>query len=145
MQERDGFGDEAVKGHKEVDSTSCPGTLMDDLIYPFRDGKWTNGGYTPMSDRVQFAETGHGIEGPIRRYFEHNGGVVVFGYPLSEVVDDPEGRTNPDGTPMRVQFFEANVLEIHPENPAPSDVLRRRLGAKEAVALGMSGTGVQYP
>ena len=45
---------------------------------------------------------------------------------------------------MLVQYFERECGASPRERP-PNDVQRRRLGAKEAVRLGMSGPGVQYP
>jgi hypothetical protein len=54
-----------------------------------------------------FAETGYCISGPIRAYWERNGGLPVFGYPISEQrVETVEDRTIP------VQWFERDRLEI---------------------------------
>jgi len=40
---------EDVKGHQEVSATSCPGTLMDDFVRPYRDGNLAPG---PVSSVV---------------------------------------------------------------------------------------------
>ena len=79
----------------------------------------------PADDAVRmFPETGHGIGGGFRWFWEHNGGLPIFGYPLTdELVED--GRT--------VQYFERAVFEYWPENPPEWHVLLRRLGA-EALA-----------
>ncbi len=70
-----------------------------------------------------FDETNQCIEGRIRQYWEQNGGLPVFGYPITpQIAEDVEG------TPRQVQWFERNRLELHPEKPAPFDVLLGRLG-----------------
>jgi hypothetical protein len=68
-----------------------------------------------------FPETGFCISGPIRQYWEQNGGVPVFGYPISDQhVETIEGWTGP------VQWFERDRLEDH----GADGVLAGRLGAK---------------
>lgn len=67
-----------------------------------------------------FPETGHCISGPIRAYWEANGGLSVFGYPISDQhVETIEGWTGP------VQWFERDRLEDH----GAQGVLAGRLGA----------------
>lgn len=132
-REQYGIDPSRVFGHQELSSTSCPGTLMNDFVYPYRAGGMV------VSDFVKFDQTGHGVEGAIRVFFEHNGGVVVHGYPISDLVDDPFGGG------LKVQFFERSIMELHPENQHPNDVQVRRLGAQAAVAAGLSGPGCQYP
>jgi thermitase len=69
-----------------------------------------------------FPETQHTVRGRMRSFWEQNGGLPVFGFPISEEFSE---RT-PEGT-FTVQYFERNRLELHPENPAPYDVLLGRL------------------
>jgi len=70
-----------------------------------------------------FPETGYCMYGRIREYWESNGGLAVFGYPISS-----QARLNTlDGT-FDLQLFERERLELHPENPRPFDVLLGRLG-----------------
>ncbi len=38
-----------VKGHLEVSATSCPGTLMDDFVRPYRDGNLAPGLASPIA------------------------------------------------------------------------------------------------
>jgi hypothetical protein len=67
-----------------------------------------------------FVETGYCISGPIRDYWEHNGGLPVFGYPLSEQrIEVVEGAWR-----GRVQWFERDRLEDH----GTDGVLAGRLG-----------------
>jgi len=58
-----------------------------------------------------FAETGHALGGAFLTFWEQNGGVDVFGLPISEEFDE----VLPDGKAYRVQYFERARLELHPE------------------------------
>ncbi len=71
-----------------------------------------------------FPETNHCIDGRIREYWEQNGGLPVFGFPIGDMED-----VTIEGKPVRMQRFERNRLELHPENARPYDVLLGRLGA----------------
>jgi uncharacterized lipoprotein YbaY len=75
-----------------------------------------------------FPETGQCIAGRIRQYWEQNGGLAVFGYPISAELTE-EGFT--------VQYFERQRLELHPELAAPYDVLLGRLGAEVLASNGI--------
>lgn len=78
-----------------------------------------------------FAETGQCISGRIRSFWEQNGGLAVFGFPISaEEASTIEGKT------VQSQLFERNRLELHPENQAPYDVLLGRLGVDRLVQQG---------
>lgn len=79
-----------------------------------------------QTDERCFDETTFCISGPIRQYWETNGGLPVFGYPKSVQYEEMI-----EGKPYQVQWFERNRLEIHPENPPPYNVLLSRLGATE--------------
>jgi plastocyanin len=72
---------------------------------------------------IYFDETGHNLGGRFREYWEENGGLAVFGYPLSE-----EFMETLDGKPYRVQYFERVRFEYHPENQPPYDVLLGQFG-----------------
>lgn len=70
-----------------------------------------------------FPETGQSVGGRLLQYWNQSGGLPVFGYPL----DAESERQTLDGR-YRMQIFERNRLELHPEKPAPYDVLLGRLG-----------------
>jgi hypothetical protein len=71
-----------------------------------------------------FAETGYCIAGRVREYWEQNGGLPVFGFPITPQRDElVEGQT------FQAQWFERHRMELHPANPRPYDVLLGRLGA----------------
>lgn len=69
-----------------------------------------------------FAETGHTMCGAFRNYWENNGGLMRFGYPLTEEFELTTG--NWRGT---VQYFERRRMELHTEMPG-SPVLLGLLG-----------------
>ena len=67
-----------------------------------------------------FPETGHCVSGAILNYWERNGGLAVFGYPIDELrVETNEGWTGP------TQWFQRDRLEDH----GSIGVLAGRLGA----------------
>ena len=70
-----------------------------------------------------FPETGFCISGPIRAYWERNGGLAVFGYPISnQQIENVEGTWSGP-----VQWFERDRLEDH---GGAEGVLAGRLGAR---------------
>jgi hypothetical protein len=71
-----------------------------------------------------FPETGYCIAGPIRDFWERNGGLMVFGFPIT-----PQQPELIERRPTQVQWFERSRLELHPENAPPYDVLIGRMGA----------------
>ncbi len=86
-------------------------------------------------DELCFAETKQCIAGRFRQYWEHNGGLAVFGFPLTPARQE---RNRDTGQTYLTQWFERNRFELHPENPAPYDVLLGRLGNDRLVQLGRS-------
>ena len=85
-----------------------------------------------------FPETGHTIGGKFRRYWEEHGGVAQQGYPMSDEFTETSAL---DGKPYTVQYFERAVMELHPENQPPHDVLLSQLGTLKAKQLALSGPG----
>lgn len=77
----------------------------------------------PLPDTTYFSATGHNLGGRFRDYWAANGGLAVFGLPLSE-----EFVESLDGQAYRVQYFERARFEYHPENAAPYDVLLGQFG-----------------
>lgn len=63
------------------------------------------------------------IEGRFREYWEQNGGLPVFGYPISAATPQQTAEGN-----FLTQYFERNRFELHPEKARPYDVLLGRLG-----------------
>ncbi len=79
---------------------------------------------THAQDMRCFPEaTGYCMQGRIRDFWEANGGLPVFGYPITPLqTEEVEGRM------LQVQWFERHRLELHPENEPPYDVLMGRIG-----------------
>ncbi|MEP6775979.1 MAG: SGNH/GDSL hydrolase family protein, partial [Chloroflexota bacterium] len=71
-----------------------------------------------------FPETGHNLGGGFLKYWNANGGIPQFGYPISEEFAE----TLEDGKQYTVQYFERARLEWHPENQPPYDVLLGQFG-----------------
>jgi hypothetical protein len=80
-------------------------------------------GPTGAPDERCFEETGYCMSGRIREYWEQNGGLSVFGLPIT-----PQRAETIEGSELQVQWFERNRLELHPENDPPYDVLLGLLG-----------------
>ncbi|MBV9791297.1 MAG: hypothetical protein JOZ51_24085 [Chloroflexi bacterium] len=76
---------------------------------------------TRAQEEVVFPETGHRVSGRFLQFWRQQGGLAVFGYPLTDQLTE-NGRS--------VQYFERQRFELHPENQAPYDVLLGRLGAE---------------
>ena len=83
------------------------------------------------ADQRCFAETGYCIDGRIREFWEQNGGLAVFGFPISNLE-----QMVIDGNPITFQRFERNQIELHPNNQRPYDVQLGRLGATRLTQQG---------
>ena len=77
------------------------------------------------------------IDARFREYWEQNGGLPVFGFPIGPARQEVNADT---GRSYLTQWFERNRFELHPENAAPYDVLLGRLGAER---LGQQGRSWQ--
>jgi hypothetical protein len=80
-----------------------------------------------QADQRCFPETGQCIAGPIRAYWERNGGLAVFGFPITV-----QAAETVEGTPLQVQWFERDRLEIQ----ADGLVTAGRLGVERLEQLG---------
>ena len=78
-----------------------------------------------------FGETGQCIDGQIRTFWERQGGIAVFGFPIAVATT-----TNVDGHTVVAQRFERQRIEYHANNPAPYDILLGRVGADTLAAQG---------
>jgi hypothetical protein len=73
-------------------------------------------------DCMAFPQTGHTVSGKFLDYWNANGGLAIFGYPISDQYTE-NGQT--------VQYFERQRMELHPENAGtPYEVLLGLLGNK---------------
>jgi hypothetical protein len=76
-------------------------------------------------DCMAFAATGHTVSGKFLDYWKANGGLAIFGYPISDEFTE-NGRT--------VQYFERQRFELHPENA----------GTPFEVQLGLLGDAIVH-
>lgn len=85
-------------------------------------------------DALFFPETGASLSSPYREFWEQNGGLAIFGYPISP----PQDVTNAN-PPYQVQWFQRARMEYHPD----------QAGQPGAITLGNIGTeytaGKQFP
>jgi hypothetical protein len=79
----------------------------------------------PCAGGTLVPETGKTLCKTMEDYWRDNGGLQQFGFPISESLIE---KSELDGKNYTVQYFERAVFELHPENPAPYDVLLSQLG-----------------
>lgn len=84
--------------------------------------------FVSRPDLRYFAVTRHAVGGAFLSFWEQNGGMETFGYPISEEFDE----VLPDGTTYRVQYFERARLELHPN----------LAGTEHNVQVGLLGTAL---
>src|SRR5207253_6585789 len=97
----------------------------------------TRGRTFPVGAQIQgnpnsvfFSQTQHNLGGPFLKYWKSHGGLAIFGYTVSEELQE----TNPtDGKQYTVQYFQRNRFELHPEFAGtPNEVLLGLLGVETA-------------
>ncbi|MDQ6601410.1 MAG: glycoside hydrolase family 5 protein [Chloroflexota bacterium] len=73
-----------------------------------------------------YADTGHYLYGQFRDYWNGNGGLLQYGFPITKVFD----QQSEDGKSHPTQYLQRAVFEQHAENKGtPFEVLGRRLSA----------------
>lgn len=80
---------------------------------------------TPPATGSFFTETKHSLSGAFLSFWQNNGGLPTFGYPISEPFTE---RNEQDGQSYTVQYFERARFEFHPDQPARYQVLLGHLG-----------------
>ncbi len=99
--------------------------------------------FADSMDHRYFAATGHSLNFGFKAYWEANGGLAQFGYPISEEFTE----RNPDmEQEYTVQYFERERFEYHPEFAGtPYEVELGRLGAQVALTRGYPVNGQATP
>jgi hypothetical protein len=72
-----------------------------------------------------FPETGQCLGGRFQEFWQGNGSLPVFGFPITAANDEWNRDT---GQSYATQWLERNRFELHSKNTAPYDVLLGRLG-----------------
>src|SRR5215212_2272665 len=87
----------------------------------------TSAASLPTVQNMFFSETNHHLSdrAGFLTFWRENGGVLIFGYPLSEEVIE-NGRV--------VQYFERARFEYHPENFGKADQIQLSLLGRELTA-----------
>ena len=85
-----------------------------------------------------FDETNQSVCGAFLTYWTANGGLAQQGLPLSPVFNEV---SKDNGRTYQVQYFERAVLEYHPENTAPNDILLGQLGRSRYASRYPNGPG----
>jgi hypothetical protein len=80
----------------------------------------------PQPGMRHFGETGHNVPPDFMAYWNGNGGLPQFGFPLSELFRE----RLEDGREYEVQYFERARFERHPENSPPSAILLGQFGRR---------------
>ncbi len=81
------------------------------------------------TDVNYYKETGHYMSGVFKTYWERNGGLEQFGFPLTEVFDE---KSPTDGKVYPTQYYERAIFEYHSEfRGSRFDVLLRLVGNLE--------------
>jgi len=94
--------------------------LLGDAVTTPRRPFPIGGAFVSNEEHRWYPETGHGLHFGFLRYFDTRGGLDVFGYPISEELQE-NGFT--------VQYFQRARFEYHPEN----------VGTPYEVQLGLLG------
>jgi outer membrane protein assembly factor BamB len=89
-----------------------------------------------------FNETGKIVSGIFLDYWQQHGGVAQQGYPITGLLSE---KSDLDGKTYTVQYFERSVLEYHPENRAPYNVLLSQLGTFQYRKKYPQGAQGQHP
>lgn len=82
------------------------------------------------SDGLYFSATGHTLAGKFKDFWQANGGLGIFGYPISEVLDQ-------NGT--KVQYFERSRFELRKDASGNIVVRLTPLGAQSWASQGPAG------
>ena len=103
---------------QSVSSYTLDGQSRFQLSYNNGQGRLSFSVPTPQ-EQLCFTETSYCVSGRFLSYWRQNGGLAVFGLPISQRITENN---------LPVQYFERQRFELHAENAAPYDVLLGRLG-----------------
>jgi uncharacterized protein YkwD len=121
--------------HPETESTGRP--VMLSRLGAEMAGPAASATVKPFAStrtRAYIAETRHSLVEPFLSYWKQNGGVELFGFPVSEAVTQ-------DG--LKVQWFERARMEFHPELALKGQAVQLSLLGK--VALEKVAAPAQVP
>lgn len=79
----------------------------------------------PNRGGMSVAFAGNYVGGQFLEFWSRSGGIAQLGFPISNEFREVSAL---DGKEYTVQYFERAVLELHPENRPPYDILLSQLG-----------------
>lgn len=85
-----------------------------------------------------FPETGKTLSGDFLHYWDANGGLQIFGFPIT----DPANETDANGKTVLTQWFERHRFELQPKPGGGTEVRLTNLGSQlrnEALSAGADG------
>ncbi len=88
--------------------------------------------FDSTSERAYFPQTGHSVKETFLHFWQTQGGVDLFGYPISEEL--PEINVA-DGKVYTIQYFERARLEWHPTEAGTPDQVQLGLIGKQALQM----------
>jgi hypothetical protein len=92
---------------------------------------------------LYFDQTGHFVRGRFLTYWQAHGDVPVFGYPISDPMNEV---SDVDGKSYMVQYFERAEFEYHPENEGTAaEVMLTPLGSLKYEQLYAANPPAQQP
>ena len=97
----------------EVDGTAASVKTLDITLSTSRPPAFDEvPAVNSTADLNFFPAVNHTLSGPFLKFWQSHGGLAIFGYPISEAFDEV---SSTDGQIYRVQYFERNRFEYHPE------------------------------
>ena len=87
---------------------------------------------SPIAGQTYFQETGHNVAPDFFQYWQANGGLAQFGYPISEELQEQLE----DGQTYTVQYFERARFERHPDNQPPWNIELGQFGRRALAGAG---------
>ena len=116
------------------------GQLGRDLVGPRTDGFFkpvlsTTKDTLNDDGALFFNETKHTLANGFRLYWQANGGLPIYGYPLSQEFDE---KNVDDGKTYTVQYFERARFEWHPDANGGGSVLVGLVGKQDARRLNVN-------
>jgi hypothetical protein len=98
----------------------------------------SSGNTINTASRIYFPETGHSLSDKFLEYWNQNGGLALFGYPISEPLSEEN---------FTVQYFQRNRFELHPEDAGTAFEVQLGLLGREMLdqRVKVSETAITLP
>lgn len=88
--------------------------------------------FESTADRAYFPQTGHSVKEAFLRFWNRQGGLAAFGYPISEELPEISPA---DGKVYTVQYFERARFEWHPADGGTQNEVQLGLIGKQALEM----------